>query len=129
MGRLSGGEQQRLMLAQAIVGGPGLLLLDEPLANLDVRAQGAMAALVADLARSRGLTVVLIAHDVNPLLPHLDQVVFLAHGRVAAGPPAEVITSEALSRVYSAPIEVIRDRRGRVFVVGLEEEVRHPHSA
>jgi zinc/manganese transport system ATP-binding protein len=128
LGRLSGGEQQRLMLAQALVGQPRILLLDEPLSNLDVRNQGAMVSLVGEVARAQGLTVVLVAHDVNPLLSHLDLVVYVAHGRVAVGAPREIITSEALSRIYSAPVEVIRDRRGRVFVVGLEEEASHPHA-
>jgi zinc/manganese transport system ATP-binding protein len=128
MGRLSGGEQQRLLLAQALVGRPRLLLLDEPLSNLDVRNQGTMVGLIEDVARAQGLTVVLVAHDVNPLLPLVDLIVYVAQGRVEIGAPAEIITSEALSRIYSAPIEVIRDRRGRVFVVGLEEEARHPHA-
>jgi len=128
MGRLSGGEQQRLLLAQALVGRPRVLLLDEPLSNLDVRSQAAIVALIRDVARVQGLTVVMVAHDVNPLLPLLDLVVYVAHGGVAAGPPHEIITSESLSRIYSAPVEVVRDRRGRVFVVGLEEEVSHPHA-
>ena len=127
IGRLSGGEQQRLHLAQALVGNPRILLLDEPLSNLDVRNQGAMTGLVADIARRQGLTVLLIAHDVNPLLPHIDQVMFVAQGKVTIGPPDEVINSEALSRIFDAPVEVLRDSRGRVFVVGLEEQVSHPH--
>ena len=127
LGRLSGGEQQRLLLAQALVGEPRLLLLDEPLSHLDVRSQAAIVHLVAEVAHGRGLTVLLIAHDVNPLLPHVDRVLYVAHGQVAIGPPAEIITSEALSRIYGAPVEVLRDSRGRVFVAGLEEEVSHPH--
>src|SRR5215472_2860939 len=129
MGRLSGGEQQRLLLAQALVGRPRILLLDEPLSNLDVRNQGAIVGLIGEVARASGLTVVMVAHDVNPLLPLLDLVIYVAQGRVAAGAPAEIITSESLSRIYGAPVEVIRDRRGRVFVVGLDEEVAHPHAS
>jgi zinc/manganese transport system ATP-binding protein len=128
MGGLSGGEQQRLLLAQALVGRPRVLLLDEPLSNLDVRNQGAIVGLIGEVARANGLTVVMVAHDVNPLLPLLDLVVYVAQGRVAAGAPEDIITSESLSRIYAAPIEVIRDRRGRVFVVGLDEEVAHPHA-
>jgi zinc/manganese transport system ATP-binding protein len=128
MGRLSGGEQQRLMLAQALVGRPRVLLLDEPLSNLDVKNQGTIVSLIGEVARAQGLTVVLVAHDVNPLMPFLDLVVYVAQGRVAVGTPRAIITSEALSRIYSAPVEVIRDRRGRVFVVGLEEEASHPHA-
>ena len=127
VGTLSGGELQRLLLAQAIVGAPDLLLLDEPLANLDVRNQVGVARLVGDLARSRGLAVLLIAHDINPLLPVLDRVMYIAAGQVTIGRPAEVITSERLSRLYRAHVEVLTDSRGRLFVVGLDEESTHPH--
>jgi zinc/manganese transport system ATP-binding protein len=127
LGRLSGGEQQRLLLAQALVGSPRLLLMDEPLSHLDVRNQGVIVQLISEVARERQLTVLLIAHDVNPLLPHIDQVLYVAHGRVAMGKPAEIITSKSLSDIYSSPVEVLKDSRGRVFVVGLEEEISHPH--
>jgi len=127
LGRLSGGEQQRLLLAQALVGQPSLLLMDEPLSHLDVRNQGAIVQLIAEVARQRRLTVLLIAHDVNPLLPHIDHVLYIAQGKLAMGRPADIITSESLSAIYSAPVEVLRDRLGRLFVVGLEEEVSHPH--
>ena len=127
-GTLSGGELQRLLLAQAIIGSPRLLLLDEPLASLDVRNQVAVAQLVAGLARARGLSVLLIAHDVNPLLPFLDRVMYVAAGRITIGQPDEVITSDHLSTLYDTPVEVLRDSRGRLFVVGLDEESAHPHS-
>jgi len=129
IGTLSGGELQRLMLAQAIVSEPRLLLLDEPLANLDVRNQIAVARLVAGLARTRDMAVLLIAHDVNPILPLLDRVAYVARGRVSIGRPDEVITSEHLSALYQTNVEVLTDSRGRVFVVGLEEEAAHPHEA
>jgi len=128
MGRLSGGEQQRLLLAHALVGRPELLLMDEPLSHLDVRNQGAIVQLIAKVVRERRLTVLLIAHDVNPLLPYIDGVFYIANGRTATGVPSEVITSETLSAIYSSPIEVLTDRLGRVFVVGLEEEAMHPHA-
>jgi zinc/manganese transport system ATP-binding protein len=127
VGTLSGGELQRLLLAQAIIGAPRLLLLDEPLASLDVRNQVGVARLVADLARSLGLTVLLIAHDVNPLLPVLDRVMYIAAGRVTIGPPGDVITTDHLSDLYQAHVEVLTDSRGRLFVVGLDEESAHPH--
>ena len=127
LGRMSGGEQQRLLLAQALVGRPRLLLMDEPLSHLDVRNQGAMVQLIAQVAREQELTVLLIAHDVNPLLPHVDHVLYVANGRLALGRPEAIITSERLTEIYSSPVEVLRDRAGRVFVVGLEEEVSHPH--
>jgi zinc/manganese transport system ATP-binding protein len=127
IGRLSGGEQQRLLLAQALVGDPQMLLMDEPLSHLDVRNQGTIVQLIADVARRRELTVLLIAHDVNPLLRHIDNVLYVAAGQVHMGRPEEIITSKRLSEIYDTPVEVITDSRGRVFVVGLEEEVAHPH--
>ncbi len=125
IGRLSGGEQQRLLLAQALAGRPQMLLLDEPLASLDLRNQIVIAELVAELARANGFTVLLIAHDINPLLPIVDRVLYVAHGGVAIGKPAEVITTEQLSRLYDAPIEVLHDSHGHMFVVGLEAESAH----
>jgi zinc/manganese transport system ATP-binding protein len=127
VGTLSGGELQRLMLAQAIISEPRLLLLDEPLANLDVRNQVSVAQLVAGLARARQMAVLLIAHDVNPILPVLDRVAYVARGRVTIGRPDEVITSAHLSALYQANVEVLTDSRGRLFVVGLEDEAAHPH--
>ena len=128
VGRLSGGEQQRLQLAQALVTHPRLLLLDEPLASLDLRSQQAVSQLVADLHAEQGFAVVLVTHDINPVLPVTDRVMYLAGGSLCTGTPAEVITSENLSRLYQAEVEVITDSRGRVFVVGLEAETAHPHS-
>ncbi len=127
LGTLSGGELQRVMLAQAIVSQPRLLLLDEPLASLDVRNQMGVASLVADLARSRGIAVLLIAHDVNPLLAVLDRVMYVARGKVTIGPPSEVITADHLSSLYDTTVEVLQDSKGRIFVVGLDEEAAHPH--
>ena len=126
IGQLSGGEQQRLYLAQALVGKPHLLLLDEPLASLDLRSQVGIAHLVARLAREQGFTVLLVTHDVNPVLPVVDRVLYVARGQVAIGPLDEIITTQKLSSLYEAPVEVIRDSQGRIFVVGLEEMEGHP---
>jgi len=127
LGAMSGGERQRLLLAQALVGDPALLLLDEPLANLDVRNQATMAELIGSVARARHLTVLLVAHDLNPLRNLIDVVCYVAGGNVAFGPPDEVVTPEVLSKLYGAPVEVLVDSRGRRFVVGIEEETAHPH--
>jgi zinc/manganese transport system ATP-binding protein len=120
VGKLSGGEQQRLLLAQALLGQPRLLLLDEPLASLDMRSQAAVAQLVKTVAQERRLTVLVVSHDINPLLSYTDRVLYIARKQVAIGTPDEVITSERLSHLYSAPIEVVRDRQGRVLVFGQE---------
>ena len=127
-GRLSGGEQQRLQLAQALMSRPRLLLLDEPLASLDLRSQRAVSELVARLREQQGFAVVLVTHDVNPVLPFTDRVMYVAAGGVCVGTPAEVITSENLSRLYQSEVEVLTDSRGRVFVAGLDDETAHPHS-
>ena len=121
IGRLSGGEQQRLLIAQALVRRPDLLLLDEPLDSLDLPNQGAIAALLDHICREEGVSVVMVAHDVNPILRYLDRVLYLAHGRAVTGTPAEVITSETLSSLYGTPIEVLRAADGRLVVVGSPE--------
>jgi zinc/manganese transport system ATP-binding protein len=121
IGELSGGEQQRLVVAQALVRDPKLLLLDEPLDNLDLANQSAVASLVQRICRQRGVTVVMVAHDVNPILPYLDQVVYLAKGKAVVGPPKDVITTQTLSALYGSPVEVLRASDGRLVVVGTPE--------
>jgi zinc/manganese transport system ATP-binding protein len=121
IGELSGGEQQRLLIAQALVRRPAVLILDEPLDALDLPNQAAVAALVKRVAAAENVAVLLVAHDVNPLLPYLDRVVYLAGGRALSGPVQEVITASALSALYGAPIEVLRTHDGRLVVVGLPE--------
>jgi zinc/manganese transport system ATP-binding protein len=118
VGECSGGEQQRLLLAQALARQPKLLLLDEPLDSLDLPSQAAAAALIGRICRDQGVTVVMVAHDVNPILSHLDRVVYLAAGAAAAGTPAEVITSETLTRLFQTPVEVLTASDGRLVVVG-----------
>ncbi len=121
IGECSGGEQQRLLLAQALIRQPGLLLLDEPLDSLDLPSQAAAAALIGRICRDQGVTVVMVAHDVNPIISHLDRVVYMAAGGAAAGTPAEVINSETLTRLYQTPVEVLTSSDGRLVVVGQPE--------
>jgi len=118
---LSGGELQRIFLAEALVSNPSLLLLDEPLSNLDIRREGDLLQLVNNVVRSRAVTALLIAHNINPLLPYLDKVIYIANGRVATGRPKEVMTSEVLSALYGVHIEVLHDSRGNIAIVGIEE--------
>jgi zinc/manganese transport system ATP-binding protein len=108
VGRLSGGEQQRLLLAQVLLGQPAVLLLDEPLASLDLRNQAAVVDLVAHLGRARNVAVLFVSHDVNPLLHVMDRVLYLANGRAAVGPVDEVVTTAVLSRLYGSPVQVLR---------------------
>ena len=126
IGECSGGEQQRLLIAQALVRGPRMLILDEPLDGLDLPNQAAVAALVQRICRAEDVTVLLVAHDVNPLLPYLDRVLYLAGGRAAMGAPVDVIRSETLSELYGAPIEVLHTSDGRLAVVG-QPEAPHQH--
>ncbi len=119
VGKLSGGEQQRLLIAQALITDPKILLLDEPLSNLDINHAQEIIALVTDICRRRAVTVMLVAHDVNPLLPSIDHVLYMANGRGAMGVPEEIITGETLSDLYGTKVEVMRVG-GRIFVLGAE---------
>ncbi len=125
IGRLSGGEQQRLLIAQALVSRPRVLILDEPLDNLDLPNQTAVAGLLHRICRERDVSVLLVAHDVNPLLSYLDRVVYFGGGAAAVGSPREVITAETLSRLYGVPIEVLQSTDGRLVVVGQPEAPAH----
>jgi zinc/manganese transport system ATP-binding protein len=116
VGELSGGEQQRVLIAHALVSRPQLLLLDEPLANLDQRSEQEIVTLLGKLAREQEIAVLLSAHDMNPLLPVMDRIIYVANGKVATGSTDEVVTSEGLTRLYGHPVDVLRVR-GRVVVV------------
>ena len=125
---LSGGEQQRLLIAQALVRRPRILMLDEPLDSLDLPNQAAVTALVQRICRAENVAVLLVAHDVNPLLAYLDQVIYLAGGRALQGGVEEVINGPTLSGLYGVPIEVLRTHDGRLVVVG-QPEAPHLHGA
>jgi zinc/manganese transport system ATP-binding protein len=115
VGLLSGGEQQRVLIAHALVSQPALLVLDEPLANLDLRSEHEVVELVARVSREQGVAVLISTHDMNPLLPHLDRVVYLAHGRAVHGPVEEVVRTEVLTELYGHRVDVLRVA-GRVLV-------------
>ncbi len=116
VGNLSGGEQQRVLIAHALISRPRLLLLDEPLANLDLRSGQEIISLLARIAREQQIAVLLSAHEMNPLLPVMDRIIYLAGGRAASGPTAEVVRPEVLSSLYGYPIDVLHVH-GRVLVV------------
>jgi zinc/manganese transport system ATP-binding protein len=127
IGQCSGGEQQRLLIAQALARRPPLLLLDEPLDSLDLSNQAGVAALVSRICRDEEVTVLIVAHDVNPILTYLDRVVYLGRGGAVSGSPEHVLTTETLSRLYQAPIEVLHASDGRLVVVGQPEAASyHP---
>jgi zinc/manganese transport system ATP-binding protein len=116
VGTLSGGEQQRVLIAHALISRPRLLLLDEPLANLDLRSGQEIISLLARIAREQQIAVLLSAHEMNPLLPVMDRVVYVAGGHAATGPTDEVVTGEVLSRLYGHRVDVLHVH-GRVLVV------------
>jgi zinc/manganese transport system ATP-binding protein len=116
VGQLSGGEQQRILIAHALISEPTLLLLDEPLANLDLRSAQEVVRLLAGIAREQQIAVLISAHEMNPLLPVMDRIVYMAAGRAASGTTAEVVRSDVLSGLYGHHVDVLRVH-GRVIVV------------
>lgn len=120
LGELSGGEQQRLRVAQALVADPVLLLCDEPLASLDLQHQRGIAELIDEKRRERNAAVLFVTHDINPVLGMVDRILYLASGRFRVGAPGEVLTSAALTELYGTPVDVIRSR-GRIFVAGVPD--------
>ena len=118
VGILSGGEQQRLLIAQALLTRPRLLLLDEPLASLDLRSQHEIVHLVDKLRRERNFTVLFVSHDLNPLLEVLDGVIYIMDGQPMAGTLDEVLRSELLSKLYATRVHLHHTPDGHRFVVG-----------
>jgi zinc/manganese transport system ATP-binding protein len=119
VGELSGGEQQRVLIAHALISRPKLLLLDEPLANLDISSEQEIVAVLGRLAREQKIAILLSAHDMNPLLGVMDRIVYVANGRAATGSTDEVVTSEGLTRLYGHQVDVVRVQN-RVLVVAGE---------
>jgi len=124
VGRLSGGEQQRLRVAQALVGDPSVLLCDEPLLSLDLANQRVVSQLI-DQRRTEAATAVLfVTHEINPVLPLVDRVLYLVNGQFRVGTADEVMTSEVLSELYGTQVDVLRVR-DRLVVVGAEDPGVH----
>ncbi|MET9323342.1 metal ABC transporter ATP-binding protein [Streptomyces sp. NPDC003038] len=128
VGRLSGGEQQRVRIAQALATDPRILLCDEPLLSLDLQHQRTVTALVDRRRRSAGTAVVFVTHEINPVLGLVDRVLYLAPGGFRIGPPDEVMTTATLSQLYGTEVDVLRVR-GRIVVVGAPDAAAvHHHS-
>ena len=127
VGMLSGGEQQRLRIAQALASNPKVLLCDEPLLSLDMHHQKAVSELVAQQAKANGTAVVFVTHEINPILEHVDRVLYLAGGRFTLGSPAEVMRTEVLSKLYQTRVEVL-NVDGKLVVVGRPDYVVDGHA-
>src|SRR5207248_10857899 len=112
----------------ALVADPVLLLADEPLLSLDLASQQQVTAVLEARRRSAGTAVVVVTHEINPVLPYADRVLYLADGSWAAGPPDEVMTTETLSRLYRTQVDVLRVR-DRVVIVGAPDAAHHPDPA
>ena len=128
VGELSGGEQQRLRVGQALADDPKLLLCDKPLTSLDLANQRAVVRLIDQHRRQSDAAVVFVTHDINPVLEHVDRILYIAHGRFMLGAPDEVLNSAVLSDLYGAPVYVLR-AGDRLVVVGAPDadDVHHHH--
>ncbi len=124
---LSGGEQQRLRIAQALAADPRLLLCDEPLLSLDLPNQRLVSDLVDDARRRLDLGVLFVTHDLNPILDKVDRVLYIANHRFRIGTPDEVMTTDVLSDLFDAPVEVIR-HNGRILVAGVPDHDPYHHA-
>jgi zinc/manganese transport system ATP-binding protein len=127
VGQLSGGEQQRLRVAQALATDPKVLLCDEPLLSLDLHHQQAVSALINKQCHDQSSAVVFVTHEINPVIDYVDRVLYLAGGRFRVGTPEEVMTTEVLSELYGSHVEVIH-ANGRIVVVGLPDATTHHHA-
>ena len=117
LGRMSGGEQQRVRVAQAIACDPCVMLCDEPLLSLDLTGQRTVASVLDHRRRRDDTAIVFVTHEINPVLPMVDRVLYIVDGRHRIGTPDEVFTTESMSELYSSPVEVLRVR-GQIVVVG-----------
>ncbi len=127
VGNLSGGEQQRVLIAHALISRPRLLLLDEPLANLDLRSGQETVGLLSRISKEQNIAILLSAHEMNPLLPVMDRIIYMAGGRAASGSTEEVVRSEVLSELYGHHVDVL-NVHGRVLVVaGADPHADYSH--
>jgi len=126
IGVLSGGEQQRIRIAQSLVSSSALLLCDEPLLSLDLASQRNVTGLVDRVRRDRGTAVLFVTHEINPVLPYVDRVLYLAGGRFRIGTVDEVLNSATLSELFGAPIDVVRVG-GRILVAGVPDVPEQAH--
>lgn len=128
IGMLSGGEQQRIRIAQAIVGAPTVLLCDEPLLSLDLPSQGLITHLLHEYSERNNAAVIFVTHEINPILPYVDKVLYIANGKWILDTPARVLRTDTLTTLYNSPVEVL-EHRGRLLVIGADEAVQNTQNA
>lgn len=126
VGLLSGGEQQRLRIGQALADDPKLLLCDEPLTSLDLANQQAVVSAIDRHRRATGAAVLFVTHDINPVLSVVGRILYLAGGRFTLGTPEQVLDSAVLSALYGAEVSVLR-AGGRLVVVGAPDAADQAH--
>lgn len=124
VGLLSGGEMQRVRVAQAIISKPALILADEPLSALDLHHQSVVSELIHRQSKEQKAAVLFVTHDVNPIIDYVDRVLYIAQGKYSIGTPDEVLRSEVLSELYGSEIDVVRNQ-GRVVVLGAHDHNHH----
>lgn len=124
VGKLSGGEMQRVRVAQAIMSEPKLILADEPLSALDLKHQQRVSELINEQRERLGSAVIFVTHDLNPIIDYVDRVIYLAQGRHSIGTTDEVMQSEVLSELYGTEIDVVRNQ-GRIVVLGAHDHEHH----
>jgi zinc/manganese transport system ATP-binding protein len=124
IGQLSGGQLQRIRVAQAVIDNPQLILADEPLSALDLKQQGLVAELINTQRQQNGAAVLFVTHDVNPVLDYIDRVLYLANGKFRIGTPDEVLRSDVLSKLYGRSVDVVRNQ-GRIAVLGSSDHDHH----
>jgi zinc/manganese transport system ATP-binding protein len=127
VGELSGGEQQRLRVGQALADNPALLLCDEPLTSLDLANQQAVIGLIDRHRVQHDAAVLLVTHDINPVLDAVDRILYIANGRFTLGTPGEVLRSDVLSDLYGANVFVLRAGDRLVVVGAPDAEASHHH--
>lgn len=115
LGSTSGGQQQRISIAAALVTKPNLLILDEPLAGLDLAGQVELVELVHHINHDRGVTVLFVTHDLNPVLDHIDSAIYIVDQRPRFAPVAQITDPKLLTRLYGTAVQVTRTPDGCVF--------------
>jgi zinc/manganese transport system ATP-binding protein len=126
IGQLSGGQLQRIRVAQAVIDKPKLILADEPLSALDLKQQSLVSELINSQREQNGSAVLFVTHDVNPILDHIDRVLYLANGQFRIGTPDEVLRSDVLTKLYGRNVDVVRNQ-GRIAVLGSSDNAHHDH--